>query len=104
MVTATKLADGDSLTALMPVNAGEDVVLQTRDGYFLRFEADEIPIKKKAAFGVRGMKIGEKDELEAVYVVSETSEADETVLSRDKEVHIRRLKRNKRDAKGTRPR
>ena len=47
MVTATKLADGDSLTALMPVNAGEDVVLQTRDGYFLRFEADEIPIRRR---------------------------------------------------------
>ncbi len=104
MVAATKIAEEDSLIALMPVKDGEDVVLQTREGYFLRFESAEIPIKKKTALGVRGMKISEKDELEAVFILHESPEADETVLSRDKEVHLRRLKRNKRDAKGTRPR
>ena len=104
MVAATKIAEEDSLIALMPVNDGDDVVLQTREGYFLRFESAEIPIKKKTALGVRGMKISEKDELEAVFILHESPEADETVISRDKEVHLRRLKRNKRDAKGTRPR
>ena len=104
MVAATKIAEEDSLIALMPVKDGDDVVLQTREGYFLRFESAEIPIKKKTALGVRGMKISEKDELEAVFILHESPEADETVISRDKEVHLRRLKRNKRDAKGTRPR
>lgn len=104
MVAATKIAEDDSLIALVPVQDGEDVVLQTREGYFLRFESSEIPIKKKTALGVRGIKMGEKDELEAVYILDEHQEEDEIVISRDKEVHLRRLKRNKRDAKGTRPR
>lgn len=104
MVTATKLSEEDRLVAIVPVQMEDQVVLQTREGYFLRFSVSEIPVKKKAALGVRGMKISDKDEVEKLYVLCQESEEDETIFSRDKEVHLRRLKLNKRDVKGTKPR
>ena len=48
-IAATKLQDGDSLIAVKVVNDSQQTVLQTRNGYFLRFPAAEIPVKKKAA-------------------------------------------------------
>ena len=49
-VAATKLLD-DELVEVIPVNTGEDiqdkVVLQTKEGMFLKFLLSEIPNKKK---------------------------------------------------------
>ena len=67
-VAATKLAEGDSLLIAETVDGSEQVVLQSREGYFLRFAVSEVPEKKKGAVGVRGMRLGEGDSLEAIHL------------------------------------
>ncbi|HJC44432.1 MAG TPA: DNA topoisomerase 4 subunit A [Candidatus Mediterraneibacter gallistercoris] len=98
-IAATKLQEGDSLITVKVVNDSQQVVLQTRNGYFLRFSAVDIPVKKKAAVGVRGIRLQKKDELENVYLFEEGTETKIHYI--EKEVTLNRLKQAKRDGAGT---
>ena len=101
-ISATKLQDSDTLIAVKVVTENQNVVLQTKNGYFLRFPATDIPEKKKAAVGVRGIRLQKKDELENVYLFEEGKETK--VQYGEKEVTLNRLKLSKRDGTGTRTR
>ena len=101
-IAATKLQEGDSLIAVKVVNDSQNVVLQTKNGYFLRFHATEVPEKKKAAVGVRGIRLQKKDELENVNLFEEGTETK--VSYGEKEVTLNRLKLAKRDGMGTKTR
>lgn len=102
-VAATKLADDDKLLDIQVLDSKEHhVVLQTKQGIFLRFALLEVPAKKKGAVGVRGMKLADKDEVEAVYILTEGE--PQVVNSGKKEVHLNRLKVSGRDTKGTKNR
>ena len=98
-IAATKLQDGDSLISVKVLNDSQHAVLQTRSGYFLRFPAVDIPVKKKAAVGVRGIRLQKKDELENVYLFEEGTETK--IHYNEKEVTLNRLKQAKRDGAGT---
>ena len=98
-IAAAKLQEGDSLITVKVVNDSQQVVLQTRNGYFLRFSAADIPVKKKAAVGVRGIRLQKKDELENVYLFEEGTETK--IHYNEKEVTLNRLKQAKRDGAGT---
>ena len=98
-IAATKLQEEDSLIAVKVVNDSQNIVLQTKNGYFLRFSAEEVPVKKKAAIGVRGIRLQKKDELENVYLFEEGTESK--ILFGEKEVTLNRLKAAKRDGAGT---
>lgn len=98
-IAATKLQEGDSLIAVKVVNDSHQTVLQTRNGYFLRFSAADIPVKKKAAVGVRGIRLQKKDELEHIYLFEEGTETK--IDYNEKEVTLNRLKQAKRDGAGT---
>ena len=98
-IAATKLQDGDSLIAVKVVNDLQNAVLRTKNGYFLKFPAADIPVKKKAAVGVRGIRLQKKDELEDVYLFEEGTETK--ILYNEKEVTLNRLKQAKRDGAGT---
>ncbi|MDM8235756.1 DNA gyrase/topoisomerase IV subunit A [[Ruminococcus] torques] len=98
-IAATKLQEEDSLIAVKVVNDSQNIVLQTKNGYFLRFSAEEVPAKKKAAIGVRGIRLQKKDELENVYLFKEGTESK--ILFGEKEVTLNRLKAAKRDGAGT---
>ena len=98
-IAATKLQEGDRLICVKVVNDSQSTVLQTRGGYFLRFQAVEIPVKKKAAVGVRGIRLQKKDELEEVYLFEEGTESK--IHYNEKEVTLNRLKLAKRDGVGT---
>ena len=98
-IAATKLQDGDSLIAVKVVNDLQNAVLRTKNGYFLKFPAEDIPVKKKAAVGVRGIRLQKKDELEEVYLFEEGTETK--ILYNEKEVTLNRLKQAKRDGAGT---
>ena len=98
-VAATKLLEGDSVVSVMSVLEQRNIILQTKEGFFLRFPIEEIPEKKKGAVGVRGMKLGAKDSVEKVYY---TQNAVETAIEyKDKKVILNNLKAAKRDTKGT---
>ena len=97
-VASTKLQDGDEVVNVTVLNDQKEIVLQSAEGYFLKFSLDEIPEKKKGAVGVRGMKLGAKDLVENVYV---TGIWAKTIEYKEKQLELSRLKAGKRDTKGT---
>lgn len=101
-IVATKLQEEDILVDVKVVTENQNVVLQTKNGYFLRFTAAEVPEKKKAAVGVRGIRLQKKDELEHVYLFEEGTETK--VDYGEKQVTLNRLKLAKRDGMGTKTR
>ena len=98
-IAATKLLEEDEVICVQVVTDGQSIVLQTMNGYFLRFASTEVPEKKKGAVGVRGIKLQKKDELEQVYLIEEGVE--QKVLYKEKEVTLNRLKLARRDGIGT---
>lgn len=117
-IASTKLAIGDKVIMIsfvdvqaafsldnsdgMGYTSTQTVVLQSKNGMFLKFMLEEIPEKKKGAVGVRGMKLTEEDVLDEVYLIPES--ADIIIDYRGKEVSLKKLKMAKRDGKGTKVR
>ena len=102
MVAATKLQDGDMVVSIQLTDGRTEAVLQTTNGVFLRFDLEEISTLKKNSKGVRGIKLGRGEELEQVYLLGTDSE--QTVMYKEKQVHLNRLKIGKRDGKGSKVR
>lgn len=98
-VAATKLGEDDELLDIEVVTEHQHIILQSRNGYFLRFDTDEISELKKTAVGVRGMRLGTGDYIECVHYCLPGS--DDTIVYKDKNIPINKLKVNKRDTKGT---
>lgn len=112
-VASTKLNIGDSIAMIHVTDAvsettlesdgtiisSQTVVLQTENGYFLKFPLNEIPEKKKSAAGVRGIKLEKEDKIAEVYLIPEN--ADISIDYKGKEVSLKKLKTAKRDGKGT---
>lgn len=101
-IAATKLQEDDELISVQVITDDQHVVLQTKDGYFLRFSAQEVAEKKKAAVGVRGIKLRKNDELEQIYLFYEGTE--HKISYGDRELTLNRLKVTKRDGTGTKAR
>ena len=101
-IAATKLQEDDELISVQVITDDHHVVLQTKDGYFLRFSAQEVAEKKKAAVGVRGIKLRKNDELEQIYLFYEGTE--HKISYGDRELTLNRLKVAKRDGTGTKAR
>ncbi|MCI6553810.1 MAG: DNA topoisomerase 4 subunit A [Lachnospiraceae bacterium] len=100
-VGATRLQEGDEVVSVVLLKDQCQIVLGTAEGYVLRFSLDEIPEKKKGAIGVRGMKLGSRDYIEAVcYLGSAPEQA--MVEYKGKQMEAGRLKLGKRDTKGVR--
>ncbi len=102
LVAATKLNDNDEVVSVTVIKEQRNIVLQSKDGFFLRFPIEEIPEKKKGAVGVRAMKLGAGDFIESVYY---TQNAVETSIKyKNKNLILNSLKPGKRDTKGTKVR
>ncbi len=99
VIAATKLEDGDSLLSVAVMKEQKNVVLASEDGYFIRFSVDEIPEKKKAAVGVRGIKLSKGALLAGVYY--EIPGEATSFMYGDKSVEFAKIKLSKRDGKGT---
>jgi len=97
-IAATKLADDDKVVLVGLADTMDYVVLQSREGYFLRFLKEEVPEKKKTAIGVRGMKLANGDCVENAYLVANRMEY--MVEYKEKEIVLNKLKLAKRDTKG----
>ena len=101
-IGATKLGEEDRIVMVQPAGAMEHLVLQTREGYFLKFLKEEIPVQKKNAMGVRGIRMGEKDLVEHAYMLE--NRIEHTITYREKQITLNKLKLAKRDTKGTKVR
>lgn len=97
-VAATKLAEDDEVISVLPVTDETHIVLRSQKGYFLRFPLDEIPEKKKAAIGVRGMKLTGDDFVEEVYYHKNMVESN--IEYKGKTVTLNTIKLQKRDTRG----
>ena len=112
-VASTKLNIGDAVSMIYITDAAsvitpdtqdtaiissQIVVLQTVNGYFLKFHLSEIPEKKKGAAGVRGIRLEKDDRIDDVFLVPEG--ADITIDYKGKELSLKKLKMAKRDGKG----
>lgn len=101
-VAATKLSENDRVVSVHVLKEQQNIVLRTKEGYFLRFSLEEIPQKKKAAVGVRGMKLTKEDAVEAVYYTQNA--VDQKIVYKEKEIELNKLKLGKRDTKGVKVR
>ncbi|MBO5033805.1 MAG: DNA topoisomerase 4 subunit A [Lachnospiraceae bacterium] len=98
-VAATKLNEEDELASIEVVTEHQHIILQSKDGYFLRFDVDEISELKKTAVGVRGMKLGSGDYIENVYYCQPGAEF--SIEYKNKKIEMNKIKIGKRDTKGT---
>ena len=98
-IAATKLGEEDTVILVQNAEPMEHLVIQTRDGYFLKFLKEEIPEKKKTALGVRGIRMSEKDLVEHAYMLENRTEYE--IEYKNKKVVLNKLKLAKRDTKGT---
>ncbi|MCI8861443.1 MAG: DNA topoisomerase 4 subunit A [Lachnospiraceae bacterium] len=101
-VAATKLGVEDKVLLAEPIEGSEQLVLQSQEGYFLRFPISEVPEKKKGAVGVRGMRLGADDCLESAYLYRTGTE--QTITYKEKQITLNKLKSGSRDTKGVKVR
>lgn len=98
-IASTKLLENDEVVGVYKLEQQEFVVLQSKNGYFLKLALSDIPEMKKTAVGNRGMKLAEKDAVEAAYVFQKASAP--TILYKEKELVLSSLKVSARNSKGT---
>ena len=101
-IASTKLAEDDELIFVGSAGEMEQVVFQSNGGYFLRFLKQEISTAKRAALGVRGMKLADGDHLEHAYLLGGHQEY--AISYHDKEYSLNKVRLGKRDTKGIKPR
>ena len=101
-VASTKLLDGDEVLSVEPYKDQKSIILQSKDGYFLRFPVEEISAMKKAAVGTKGMKLSDGDQVEAVYYTR--TGAEQTIEYRGKKLELGKLKSGARAGKGVKVR
>lgn len=86
-------------TEMLELSSRQTLILQTEHGYFLKFALKQVPEKKKAALGVRGIKLEKDDAVSAVHLMSVGD--NPVIVYREKEIALKKLKTANRDTKGT---
>ena len=98
-VAATKLTPDDRVVLAAAIGDASSIVLQSRNGMFLRFSVEELPEQKKNAIGARGIRLAEGDLVENAWLLSQ---GDKTVAEmHDVQIDLTRLRISRRDGKGT---
>ena len=98
-IAATKLADDDKVSAVIDAQTAKNIIMQTKNGFFIRFAMDEVPEAKKTAQGAKGIALTDGDSVEKTFGAKRIDE--ETFIYKEKEVAINRIKLTKRNQKGT---
>ncbi len=99
LVASTKLQEADKVISILPVKEiGQNTVcIWTNDEYALRFALDDVPVQKKNARGVRGIKLHKDDFCIGCEVVTPES----AVKFGKREVKLSNLKTAVRGGSGT---
>ena len=95
---ATKLVDGDEVLCASMIESTDTLVMRSKSDAFLRITCEQIPEKKKAAAGVRGMKLAKGETLTDIYVLKDGD--NEMVEVKGKQIALNRLHIGNRDTKG----
>ena len=99
-VTATKLAESDSVIMAGMADTCDTVFLLSGMGQYIRFALSEVPEMKKAAVGVKGIRLAGDDEVTAAYLLG--GQGEFTIDYNGKKLSPGRVKISKRGGKGTR--
>lgn len=77
---AIKLAKGDELISARFVNPGDQAAVVTKNGQSIRFDEKDIREMGRAAAGVKGIKLGAKDEVISADVILKDAEDAEILI------------------------
>ncbi|MCI6857759.1 MAG: DNA topoisomerase, partial [Eubacterium sp.] len=104
-VSSTKLMPDDRLAAVCLLGKEREgcIVLQSEEGYFLRFSLSEISKKKKGAVGMRGMRLEDEDKIRNVYLPG-IKDGEDSILYKDKELCFNKIRLMSRDTRGVKVR
>lgn len=97
-VDATKLKDGETIISVIKKDCGGHIVIGTKNGYYIRFRQDEVPVQKRNATGVLGIRLAENDD--AVYACGVRSTSDKVIIN-ETVTDAGRVKPMKRGGRGT---
>ena len=98
-IAATHLTDEDELLSVREISGDLQIVLCTDHHFLLRFPLSEVPVQKKTAIGVRGIRLGAGDRIDAVFLLGSEDAPEQEIDGR--KVSLNRLKIARRDTKGT---
>ena len=81
-IIALTIREGDELLDAVLTNGSEQIMIAARDGRCVRFEEEELRAMGRGASGVRGITLGEKDEVVGVITYDPKAEdaSEHTVL------------------------
>lgn len=96
-ILAHKLDDGDKVLIVASESEKEELILISKENRVLRFKTDEIPMAKRNAKGVVGMKLKEGDEIASAHTLSVVGK--EIVVDGNK-VNVSAIERSKRARTG----
>jgi DNA gyrase subunit A len=69
-IIAITLEDGDELIWVKPSSGDDDISLVTRNGQSIRFQEADVRAMGRLAAGVRGIKLGQKDEVVGMDIIN----------------------------------
>ena len=98
-VAGTKLEEDDRLICVHPAHFQAGCVLVTRNSMALRISEDDIPLQKKNARGVYGIRLAKGDEVDKVYFLEDGAASDAEINGRT--VALNRLHIASRGTKGS---
>lgn len=101
-IQSTKLQDDDHVVAVLPAEHMDFAVLETKHGYFIRFELKDVSTLKRTAIGVRGIHLSDDDQVEHAYLLENGKEY--SIEYKGGKLALNRLKLSKRGGKGTKSR
>ncbi len=99
-IAATRLASENEKIVFVGASGAYDyLVLRSKGGYFLRFPIKETTRMKKAAIGVKGIRLSDGDELETAYLIAGRQEF--CIEYAGKTLSLNKLKLGSRGGKGS---
>ncbi len=101
-IQSTKLPQGDKVVVTAVADQMDQAVLKTKDGYFIRFNLQDVSKLKKTAIGVRGIHLNEGDVVDGAWLIENGREF--SIRYHGRELSLNRLKLSKRGGTGVKQR
>ena len=83
-IKAIILDDNDELLSVKATDGTKDIILAASNGKAIRFNEAEVRSMGRSAGGVRGMKIGDKDEIVGVAIIDNESKSERVLVITEK--------------------
>lgn len=100
-IIAIRMQEDDELISVRMTNGSNDIGIATKNGYFIRFDENDVRAMGRMATGVRGISLRENDEVVSMEII----ENDAYILhvtnkGIGKRTHVDEYRKTKRNGKG----